>query len=464
MTTDTLYDAILEHLTRAGTDGLGLDDLRKLEPGASDRQLRYRLDAMRSDDKIDRVGRGPATRYVISPGLAVGEADASEDSDREQGMERVALGLFSSQEALDALGRLAMPSSTRPIARYDERWITTLGESELLTEHQRAHLGELGETGFERELAGTYARQLNERLIIDLSWASSALEGNTYSLLDTKRLIETGLMAKGKEKVEAQMILNHKLGIEFLLESLDFGIVQAVVSNLNAILLDNLIHDNAGGGRLRERGVMISGSTYIPLDIPQKLRQEFGRVLAYSRAKANPFERALFLLITLPYLQPFIDGNKRTGRLMANFPLFLSNVRPLSFVDVERGDYLEAMLCAYEFGELAPIRELFLFAYERSCERYPDILEAMPEPDSFRLEHRELIYEAVRDVVAGAATPAEDRVDVLAAASFSRLSDRVRFTAIVLDDLRGLHEGNYLRYRIRPAEYKAWLEAVGEAN
>ena len=87
----------------------------------------------------------------------------------------------------------------------------------------------------------------------------------------------------------------------------------------------------------------------------------------------------------------------------------------------------------------------------------------MPEPDSFRLEHRALIYDAVREVVASATTAPEERVDALAAATFSDLSARVRFTAMVLDDLRGLHDGNYLRYRIRPAEYAAWIEAHGEA-
>jgi Fic family protein len=464
MTTDAIYHTILEHIADAGEEGASLDDLRKLAPQASDRQLRYRLDAMRESQEIERVGQGPATRYVALQQQHMRATEAAEDLAVGQSEEvPAARAGFSSQEARDVLARLAQPTSARPLVRYNEDWITTLGESELLSEHQREHLGRIGETGFERELAGTYARKLNERLIIDLSWASSALEGNTYSLLDTKRLIETGLMAEGKEKVEAQMILNHKLGIEFMLDSLDFGIVLAVLSNLNAILLDNLIHDNTGGGRIRERGVSISGSNYIPLDIPQKLRQETERVLAYTRAKTDPFERALFLLVALPYLQPFIDGNKRTGRLMANLPLFLSNARPLSFVDVERGDYLEAMLCAYEFGALAPIRELFIFAYERSCQRYPDVLEEMPEPDSFRLEHRALIYDAVREVVASATTAPEERVDALAAATFSDLSARVRFTAMVLDDLRGLHDGNYLRYRIRPAEYAAWIEAHGEA-
>ena len=453
MAEDALYSSILEHLTNAGDEGLGLSQLRTLFPEASDRQLRYRLDQMRKANEVKRIGKGTATTYKS---LIEGAFTESKELQRPAGAEDEP-STFS-KEALDALGRLEQPVTIRPISRYREDWITNTGEASFLSESQRAHLGTIGETGFEGELAGIYARQLNERLLIDLSWASSALEGNTYSLLDTKRLIETGRLAKGKEKVEAQMILNHKLGIEFLLDNVVFGIKHVVVSNLNAILLDNLTRDQNDGGRLRTRGVMISGSTYIPLDIPQKLSQEFERVLAYTRSKANPFERALYLLVALPYLQPFIDGNKRTSRLMANYPLFLSNTRPLSFVDVDRTDYLKAMLCAYEFNDISPLRELFIFAYERSCQRYPDILESMPQPDSFRLEHRALIYESVRDVVSSLPLNPTEMVEELASRRFKDLSDRVKFTAMVLDDLRGLHDGNYLRYRIRQSEYEAWQE------
>lgn len=446
MPRDALYTRVLEHITQVGEEGLRLENLRSLEPNASDRQLRYRLNQMRQEGEIRRVGRGPSTRYVAAS--------------RSSPAERIQEGALFSTHARELLSQLALPPSARAIARYDERWLTHVGTSPLLSDAQRAHLNGIGQTGLEEELAGIYARQLSERLLIDLSWASSALEGNTYSLLDTRRLIETGLEATGKEKVEAQMILNHKLAIEFLLDNVTYGIRHGIVANLNAILLDNLIKNQADGGKLRSRGVRISGATYLPLNIPQKLTEEFERLLAFARAKQDPFERAFFLLVTLPYLQPFIDGNKRTGRLMANLPLFIANVRPLSFVDIERDDYLEATLCVYEFGELSPLRELFIFAYERSCARYPDVLEALPEPDEFRLEHRALVYEAVRQVVAELEPDRERAVEEFAAEHFESLPDRVRFGAMVLADLRSLHEGNYMRYRIRPAEFEEWRDTM----
>lgn len=192
------------------------------------------------------------------------------------------------------------------------------------------------------------------------------------------------------------------------------------------------------------------------------MREELERTLALARTQPDPFDAALFMLIALPYLQAFVDGNKRTARLLTNLPLFEQNVRPLSFVDVEREDYLRATLCTYEFREPGPMKELFVHAYVRSCARYPEVLDVVPNPDPFRLEHRARIYEVVRDVVVEQDTSPRARIEAYASEAFEEVSAFAKFVAIVLTDLDALHEGNFMRYRISPAQFEAWSALESE--
>lgn len=132
--------------------------------------------------------------------------------------------------------------------------------------------------------AGTYARQILSRLLIDLSWNSSRLEGNTYSLLDTRRLIEFGQEAQGRGRLEAQMILNHKDAVEFLVNNAaDVGFNRYTVLNLHAILANNLLPDAGAAGRLRHIGVAIEGSVYHPPETPQLVEECFDQLLATPR-------------------------------------------------------------------------------------------------------------------------------------------------------------------------------------
>src|SRR5262249_11173545 len=146
------------------------------------------------------------------------------------------------------------------------------------------------------------------RLLIDLSWNSSRLEGNTYSLLDTRRLIDLGEEAEGKERLEAQMILNHKDAIEFLVRSAeDIGFNRYTILNLHGLLANNLLADPQAAGRLRHIGVGIDGSVFHPLEVPQVIEECFDQILATASAIADPFEQSFFVMVQLPYLQPFDD-------------------------------------------------------------------------------------------------------------------------------------------------------------
>jgi Fic family protein len=212
----------------------------------------------------------------------------------------------------------------------------------------RAHLHALGRSPVGERPAGTYARQILDRLLIDLSWSSSRLEGNTYTRLDTQNLIEFGRLAEGKDRLQGLMILNHKAAIEMLVEEAgEIGFNRYTLQNLHALLAQNLLPDAAAEGRLRRIEVAISGTTYHPLAIPQQIEEYFERLLAKAEAIEDPFEQAFFAMAQLPYLQPFDDVNKRVSRLAANIPLIRANLAPLSFVDVPEDVYVDGILGVY---------------------------------------------------------------------------------------------------------------------
>ena len=332
-------------------------------------------------------------------------------------------------------------------------------DTAYLSQQARARLHELGGTERGPSAAGTFAREILGRLIIDLSWASSRLEGNTYSLLDTRNLIERGREASGKDRREAQMILNHKSAIEMLVENVEqVDIDRFTLCNLHATLADNLLANSAEAGRTRHRIVGIGGSVYYPLAVPQEIDHHFDLLCEKGAAITDPFEQALFVMVHVPYLQPFIDVNKRVSRLAANISLIKNNLRPLSFVDVPGDAYTAAVLGVYERRDIALLRDVFVWAYERSCQRYAVIRETMAEPDAVRLENREAISAVVRDIVQNLEASTAETVRA-AAAGLVDDTTMPRFTEIVLGDLAELHEGNISRYGLRLSELRAWQAA-----
>ena len=315
-----------------------------------------------------------------------------------------------------------------------------------------------GQAVSSNEPAGTYARQLSNRLLIDLSWNSSRLEGNTYSLLETERLISAGEAASGKNALEAQMILNHKEAIEFLIDSAgEIGFNRYTLLNLHALLSDNLLDDPTASGRLRTIAVGIGQTTFLPLEVPQRIEACFEQVLETATAIRDPFEQAFFAMVHLPYLQPFEDVNKRVSRLAANIPLIQRNLCPLSFVDVSQSTYISAMLGIYEINRVELLRDVFVWAYKRSCARYSAVRQSLGDPDPFRLQHRQQIIEVVASVVKEklGKPQAISRIHRFAQEQI-QAADRNRFIEIVETQLLSLHEGNIARYRLRPNEFHDW--------
>jgi hypothetical protein len=325
-----------------------------------------------------------------------------------------------------------------------------------LSDQLREHLAAMGRSPAGDAPAGTFARDILSRLLIDLSWASSRLEGNTYSRLDTARLIEFGEAAEGKDALETQMILNHKAAIEYLVREPGHAVVATeTIIALHAFLSDGLLPDPLACGRLRRRPVEIGGSVYLPIALPQRIEELFGLVVQMAAEIRDPFEQAFFLLVHLPYLQPFEDVNKRVSRLAANIPLIRDNLSPLSFVDVPEQAYLEGLLGVYELARVDLLRDVFVWAYERSCQQYVAVRRQLVPPDTFRLRYRNALTEAIASIVRGGRRASEDAVRQVMPGVVAE-GDRERFVALVLAELTTLHDGNAVRFGLRPLEFAAW--------
>lgn len=441
-----------------------MDELHAaLGPIVSRRSLQRRLAELLARQQVRTEGVGRATKYRVS----VIHATASASS--KLALSSWAIGevyLPTSPEGEQIKAYVRQPVQLREPVGYVPKFLEAYrpNETHYLPEVLRVQLHSLGRSPAEQTAAGTFARDILNRLLIDLSWASSRLEGNTYTRLDTERLIEYGQVAEGKDALETQMILNHKAAIEYLVREVDrVGVDTATMRALHALLSDGLLHEAQAGGRVRNRAVEIGGSVYLPVAVPQRLEELFGIVLSMAAEISDPFEQAFFLMVHLPYLQPFVDVNKRVARLAANIPLIRRNLCPLSFIDVPEQAYIDAMLGVYELNRIELLRDVFVSAYARSCQQYVAVRQQLMPPDTFRLRYRAELTETVRAIVRRgldasaatirAATPVKVAED-----------DRERFLAVVEEEFKNLHEDNAIRFGLRPLEFAAWKRARRDAG
>ncbi|CAM3452749.1 Fic family protein [Polaromonas hydrogenivorans] len=455
--TQTENLALIESLIAEQLQGIGIAELEKAlaqRTGAAvqRRTLQRRLERLLKDRRI--VAEGQSIAVVYKPALPGVDASVAE---AQPGVE-AELYVPVSPEGAAIRERIRLPLMHRRPVGYQREFLEAYvpGVTFYLPESIRAQLHEMGRTPVGGRPAGTYARDIMNRLLVDLSWASSRLEGNTYSRLDTQNLIEFGQVAKGKDAQETQMILNHKAAIEMLIEDAEqVGFDAFTFQNLHAVLSQNLLREEAACGRLRRRPVEISGTVFQPLAMPQVLEDCFRLLLQKADAIPDPFEQAFFLMVQLPYLQPFEDVNKRVSRIGANIPLIKHNLCPLSFIDVPERAYVEGTLGVYELNRVELLQDVFVWAYERSCQRYLAITQYMIEPDPLKIKYREALIEAVQSVVKGLQAPDPQTVAQLAA-KLASAADQQAFAQLLTDALRQLHEGSVVRWRLKRSEFLAW--------
>ncbi len=334
------------------------------------------------------------------------------------------------------------------------------GATWYLPEEDRFRLHELGRSPDPDHPAGTFARAILERLLIDLSWSSSHLEGNTYSRLDTQNLIQYGQTVAGADALETLMVLNHKRAIEMLVENaetIDFNL--HTLHNLHAALSEGLLKNPEDEGCLREVPVDITGTPYRPLAIPQQIRENFDLLLLKARTIPDAFEQSFFVMVHVPYLQPYIDANKRASRLACNIPLIKTNLVPMSFVDVPRQAYTEGTLGVYENRRVDLLRDVFLWAYERSSETYRVVRDTM-QADEFRLKYREQFRRMVSDLIRTKVLPSREGVRGWALRHEIPEQDLATFEEKGLTLVLAVREDNAGRYNLLPSEFRAWQDTI----
>lgn len=439
--------------------GAGIEEIsRALSIRLPRRTLQRRLALLVEQKRITVEGRARASRYRLP--VITGEGLAEQASQKAAGRGEVYVPLSLEGEAIRQAVREPI-QNRRPVG-YNRAFLDSYHPNETfyLSSKIRQWLYEMGRSPKGRQPAGTYARQIFSRLLIDLSWNSSRLEGNTYSLLETELLLELGESAGGKDALEAQMILNHKSAIDLLVEqAAEVGFNRYTILNLHGLLSDNLLADPQACGRLRAILVGIGGTVYHPLEVPQLIDECFRQILDTASEIKNPFEQAFFVMVHLPYLQPFEDVNKRVSRLAANIPLIRQNLCPLSFVDVPDRAYIDGTLAVYELNRVELLRDVFIWAYQRSCARYSAVQQSLGAPDPFRLKYREQIKEFVAWVVLNCLDKRAAVGWIAGKAAVLPVYDRDRFIEIIETELSSLHEGNIARYHLRPAEFKTWKQS-----
>lgn len=446
----------LLHSIQASQNGLTLAGLLNGNPGIARRTAQRLIAKLVQSGQVKAHGAGRARRY-FSADVQSGTVDLAAKVDRFPSF------IPLSADSLDILHYIDQPPQARKPVGYQLDFLDAYRPNETwyLSESLRRQLHKLGATSDVEAPAGTYSRAILSRLLIDLSWASSHLEGNTYSRLDTRELIEHGKVARGKAAIETQMILNHRTAIELLVENIDSAeFNRYTLMNLHSALAENLLPNPADEGRIRRHAVDIGKSLYRPLSAPQLIEHALDSLLGKANQIRDPFEQSFFMMVHLPYLQPFADINKRTSRLAANLPLFRANLCPLTFLDVPQQAYSRATLGVYEMTRVELLRDLYVWAYERSTQEYQAIKQDLAEPDPLRLAWRDFLKQTIREVIT---QPDLDPLSSFHRAVAQQIPEHEQpyVQALLVEELRRLHEGVLARYGLRPSQYAAWKARHG---
>lgn len=321
------------------------EELVKLSENVSLVTVKRALSGMADNGVLVVSGSGRSVSYGVSAiGRIFLEIDAhnycSIDPDKRYGLSQYDFDLFSS-----------MPDN---IFTDDELKVL---EDATATYRLRA-----------KDMPKTLQKKELERFVIELSWKSSRIEGNTYTLLDTEKLLLENKEAVGKTKQETQMILNHKNAFNFIYENTGQfkTVTQKNLEELHAILIKDLDVDTG----LRKKMVGIIGSRYKPLDNVYQISDAVDVLGATIQRMSSPYAKALIALLGISYIQPFNDGNKRTSRLMANAVLLAHGLSPLSYRSVDENEYREAVLVFYELNSIIPFKKIFINQYDFVVKNY----------------------------------------------------------------------------------------------
>jgi Fic family protein len=320
-------------------DGLNLD--------ISVATLRRKLQELVAEDLINAIGELKSRKYEISNGYNIIRPIDVEQYFEKEIDERIIQDKFNSDLISQTLQNISIFTNTE------------LDHLNILQEKFKSNSSKLSKSEYKNEL---------ERLAIDLSWKSSQIEGNTYSLLETERLLKDKETAAGKTKDEATMLLNHKDALDFIIRNPNYinPLTVSSIEDVHSLLVKELdISRN-----IRNRRVGISGTNYKPLDNEFQIKEAVESMCTLINSKKNVFEKALLSLVLISYIQPFSDGNKRTARIISNAILINNHFCPISFRTIDSIEYKKAMLVFYEQTNISPFKKVFIGQFEFAVNTY----------------------------------------------------------------------------------------------
>ena len=305
------------------------------------------LSKLVEENLISTIGKGRGRKYLISPAYNLFyPIDLNSYFEKE----------IDEREILDSFNFNLIKNTLNQVNLFTKEELQKL---QKLQKRYEENILNLSESAYNNEL---------ERLAIDLSWKSSQIEGNTYSLLETERLLKEKETASGKSKDEAVMLLNHKDAIDFIVNEKSYVSPLKVsgIEDIHSLLIKDLgIERN-----VRKRRVGISGTNYRPLDNEYQIKEALIDMCDLVNGKGNVFEKALLTLVLLSYIQAFGDGNKRTARIISNAILISNGYSPISFRTIDSIEYKKAMLLFYEQNNITAFKQLFIEQFEFAVNTY----------------------------------------------------------------------------------------------
>lgn len=309
--------------------------------------LKRILTKLISKKYISSIGQGKGTKYILSPAFKVIQPIDIDEYYKQEIDERDIKKNFNFSIINDVLAKTNVFTDSE------------LDKLDKLQTKFSKNISNLSESAYKKEF---------ERLAIDLSWKSSQIEGNTYSLLETEKLLKEKETASGKTKEEATMLLNHKDALDFIIDNPDYLNPLAVskIEDIHSILTKELDVER----NIRKRRIGISGTNYRPLDNEFQIKEALQDTCNLINQKECVFEKAFLALVLISYIQPFMDGNKRTARIVSNALLMSQKYCPLSFRTVDSIDYKKAMLLFYEQNNISNFKEIFINQFEFAVKTY----------------------------------------------------------------------------------------------
>ena len=439
--------AVLHQLEKESTPITLFALLEKLGSSYIERSVRRWLTEMVKEGVVEKIGEKRGTKYQIKPRV-----------NQEITQVESCFGL----ESAKIIKQVQRPIYERHPVVYNDDWFDSYQPNSTFyfPTNIRIQLEKAGQRLKKEDPAGTYAHQIFNRLLIDLSYNSSRLEGNTYSLLDTQKLLLEGASVEGKLDEEKIMILNHKEAIRYIVDNAQkLEITEQTICTLHYLLSEGLIEPRYSG-KIRDHAVRIGGSTYIPFEDHRYLMTRFQRIIKKASLIKNPYEQSLFLIVHLSYLQGFSDVNKRTARISANLPLIKNNFVPLSFNDVEKDDYTSAIIAIYELQDVRPFIDLYLFSYLRTCAMYDATVKTIGFDEvrvRYRQQRRSLIREIILNKLIGESMHHYISAQLLL---LVKEEDRNLFFEDVMEDLKEMDLSRIAGLGITSGELNAWLQVT----